>query len=121
MGTSVIATGQEIRSPRGRANAIRAALELRGLETSDPLRSVEIETALSNCLSCKACTKECPSNVNLALLKAELLHARIQRDGLSRQEPLFTSLDKLRKIGCSLPRLPNAALHSFMLRSPAAK
>ena len=40
---------------------------------------------LSNCLSCKACTNECPSNVNLALLKAELLHARIQRHGLTLQ------------------------------------
>jgi succinate dehydrogenase/fumarate reductase-like Fe-S protein len=63
-------TGQEIMSTRGRANAIRAALELRGIKGGDPLRCEELETALSNCLACKACTNECPSNVNLALLKA---------------------------------------------------
>ncbi len=81
MCPTFVATGEEIMSTRGRANAIRAALELRG--TADPLRSEEMEKALSNCLSCKACTSECPSNVNLALLKAELLHARHRRYGLS--------------------------------------
>ena len=68
-------------STRGRANAIRAALDLRATG-DDPLRAQELEDALSNCLSCKACTTECPSNVNLALLKAELIHARYARDGL---------------------------------------
>jgi FAD/FMN-containing dehydrogenase/Fe-S oxidoreductase len=121
MCPTFIATGEEIMSTRGRANAIRAVLELRGLETPDPLRSAELEAALSNCLSCKACTKECPSNVNLALLKAELLHARIQRDGLNWQEWLFSSLDRMGRIGCSMPHLANTALDSFMVRSLAAK
>ena len=78
MCPTFIATGEEIMSTRGRANAIRAALELRGVAGGDPLRCAELDAALSNCLSCKACTTECPSNVNMALLKAELLHARIQ-------------------------------------------
>jgi len=98
MCPTFLVTGEEIMSTRGRANAIRAALEGRGLGKSDPLHSIEMETALGNCLSCKACTTECPSNVNLALLKTELLHARIQRDGLSGLERLFSSLDLLGKI-----------------------
>ncbi len=81
MCPTYLATGEEIMSTRGRANAIRAALEQRDIG-DDRLHSAELEAALSNCLSCKACTNECPSNVNMALLKAELLHARIQRDGL---------------------------------------
>jgi len=80
MCPTYIVTGEEIMSTRGRANAIRASLEQRGLANGDSLCSEEMEAALSNCLSCKACTTECPSNVNMALLKAELLHARIQRD-----------------------------------------
>src|SRR5215472_2402174 len=83
MCPTFIATGEEIMSTRGRANAIRAALELRGLAKPNPLTSRELEMALSNCLSCKACTVECPSNVNMSLLKAELLNGRIRRDGLS--------------------------------------
>jgi len=80
-----------------------------------------MEAALSNCLSCKACTTECPSNVNLALLKAELLHARIQRDGLTTRERLFSSLDLLGKLACRMPRVTNAALGSFFTRTFLAK
>src|SRR5438552_599737 len=85
MCPTFIATGEEIMSTRGRANIIRAALELR-VNGHDPLKSAELDAALSNCLSCKGCTPECPSNVNLALLKAELMHARWRRDGLPLRE-----------------------------------
>ncbi|MEJ0089313.1 MAG: hypothetical protein WDM80_06150 [Limisphaerales bacterium] len=46
MCPTYLATGEEIMSTRGRANAIRMALELRG--TGDPLHSPELEIALSN-------------------------------------------------------------------------
>src|SRR5205814_4826792 len=99
---------------RGRANAIRAALELRFHD--DPLRAAELDAALSNCLSCKACTVECPSNVNLALLKAELTHARYQRDGLPLRERLLSAVDLLGRLGCMMPAVANATLHSPFLR-----
>lgn len=121
MCPTFLATGQEIMSTRGRANAIRAALEQRGLENGDPLKSRELEAALSNCLSCKACTTECPSNVNMALLKAELMHARIQRDGLSLRQRVFSSVDLLGRLGCALPRLANATLEAGWMRGLLAK
>jgi Fe-S oxidoreductase len=71
---------------------------------------VEVEKALSNCLSCKACTTECPSNVNMALLKAELLHARHQRDGLPLRERLLSAVDWLGRAGCLAPDLANDAI-----------
>src|SRR5213075_3056711 len=92
MCPTFIATGEEYMSTRGRANAIRAALELR-TESHDPLCASELEAALSNCLSCKACTTECPSNVNLALLKAELTYARIRRDGLPLRARMLSNVD----------------------------
>ncbi|MGA3179778.1 MAG: FAD-linked oxidase C-terminal domain-containing protein [Verrucomicrobiota bacterium] len=108
------ATGEEFMSTRGRANAIRAALELRGV--SDPLRCAEIEAALSNCLSCKACSTECPSNVNFALLKAEILHGRHQLYGISARERLFSSVDLLGRMGCLAPAVSNRLLASPWLR-----
>jgi len=114
MCPTFLATGEEYMSTRGRANAIRAALELRFQD--DPLRSVELDAALSNCLSCKACTVECPSNVNLALLKAELMHARHQRDGLPLRERILSNVDLLGRLGCMLPALANASLDSPMIR-----
>ena len=96
-------------STRGRANIIRAALELR-TNGCDPLESAELDAALSNCLSCKGCTPECPSNVNLALLKAEMLHARWRRDGLPLRERVLSNVDLLGKLGCLMPRLTNRLL-----------
>jgi FAD/FMN-containing dehydrogenase/Fe-S oxidoreductase len=121
MCPTFIATGEEIMSTRGRANAIRAVLELRGAAAANPLRCAELDAALSNCLSCKACTTECPSNVNMALLKAELLNARIRRDGLSWRERLLTSVDFLGRLGCRMPRLSNAILGSLFMRSLLSK
>jgi FAD/FMN-containing dehydrogenase/Fe-S oxidoreductase len=115
------ATGEEIMSTRGRANAIRAALELRGLKGGSPLWSPELEAALSNCLSCKACANECPSNVNLALLKAELQWARIQRHGLSLRERLFSAVDFLGRLGCKFPRVANELVSSRIVRGLLAR
>lgn len=102
-------TGDELLSTRGRANVIRAALEGR-LGGGDALGSMELERALGSCLGCKACTAECPSNVNLALLKAELLHARAVRDGLTWQQRLLSAVDGLGRLGCLAPDLANEAL-----------
>jgi FAD/FMN-containing dehydrogenase/Fe-S oxidoreductase len=127
MCPTFIATHDEVMSTRGRANIIRAALELRlprndGLGSrrnmtagkpsllGDPLKSAELDAALSNCLSCKGCTPECPSNVNLALLKAEMLHARWRRDGLPLLERILSNVDLLGKLGCLMPRLTNRLL-----------
>jgi FAD/FMN-containing dehydrogenase/Fe-S oxidoreductase len=121
MCPTFIATQDEVMSTRGRANIIRAALErrlprndpesFRGRNMTagkpsllgDPLKSAELDAALSNCLSCKGCTPECPSNVNLALLKAEMLHARWHRDGLPLRERILSNVDLLGKLGCLMP------------------
>src|SRR5437763_422779 len=115
MCPTFIATHDEVMSTRGRANIIRAALELRA-NGHDALKSDELDVALSNCLSCKGCTPECPSNVNLALLKAELLHARWRRDGLPLRERIFSNVDLLGKLGCLTPSLTNRLLDSKAVR-----
>jgi len=131
MCPTFIATHDEVMSTRGRANIIRAALErgfgvrghVRAFESGDmspqskdPMKSAELDAALSNCLSCKGCTPECPSNVNLALLKAEMLHARWRRDGLPLRERILSNVDLLGKLGCLIPRLTNRLLGSKAAR-----
>src|SRR5882724_4541156 len=115
MCPTFLATGEEVMSTRGRANIIRAALELR-VNGHDPLRSAELDAALSNCLSCKGCTPECPSNVNLALLKADMLYARYQRDGLPLRERVLSHVDLLGRLGCMMPAIANATLDSPTIR-----
>lgn len=109
------ATGDEVMSTRGRANAIRASLELRvGNET---VWSPELNHALATCLSCKACSSECPSNVNMPLLKAELLHARHKAEGLTLRERLLSRVDLIGKAGTLFPKLANAVIASGVIRS----
>ena len=116
MCPTFMATGEEVMSTRGRANIIRAALELH-VNGRDALKSEELDAALSNCLSCKGCTSECPSNVNLALLKAQMLHARWRRDGLPLRERIFSNVDVLGRIGCAVPALANPILDVKPLRA----
>jgi Fe-S oxidoreductase/FAD/FMN-containing dehydrogenase len=115
MCPTFLATGEEVMSTRGRANVIRKILQWRE-NGNDPLESEELDAALSNCLSCKGCTPECPSNVNLALLKAELLYAAIRKHGLALRERILSRPDLLGEIGCVFPRMANAALRFPPLR-----
>jgi Fe-S oxidoreductase len=57
----------------------------------------------------------------MALLKAELLHARIRRDGLSWRERVFSAVDFWGKLGCRVPWLANFALDSLVMRTVLAK
>ncbi|GLW62675.1 lactate dehydrogenase [Actinomadura rubrobrunea] len=65
-------TRDEVHSTRGRARVL--AEMLRGSTVTDGWRSDEVMAALDLCLSCKACARECPVNVDMATYKAEFLH-----------------------------------------------
>jgi len=117
MCPTFLATGEEVMSTRGRANTIRAVLEGRIADSADPLTSKALEEALDYCLACKACKKECPSNVDMALLKAELMHARHQREGVTLLERLVSRFDLIGRAGCIAPGLANATLRVGWVRA----
>ncbi len=79
MCPSYMATLDERHATRGRGNALRLAISGQlALLPGDPAhRGVpqwndeETKKTLDLCLSCKACKTECPSNVDIARLKAE--------------------------------------------------
>ncbi len=112
-------THLEMLSTRGRANLIRWVLQP-GFE-GDGLRSAELDAALDSCLSCKACATECPSNVNLSLLKAELLNARIRKHGRSARQRLIGAVDLLGRTGCMFPRVANKITGSILFRTFLSK
>jgi Fe-S oxidoreductase len=110
MCPTFVATGEDVMATRGRANTIRAVLEGRVDAEVDPLLSPSLEKALENCLSCKACTTECPSNVNMALLKAELLYAKIRKYGVPLSARMVSRVDILGELASLAPRLANATM-----------
>ncbi len=109
------ATGDEALSTRGRATIIRAALEGR-FEEPSRIAAAELDEVLGSCLACKACATECPSNVDLARLKAELGHARHREHGVPPADRLIAAADLLGRFGTLLPGLANAALANRPLR-----
>ncbi|SMQ14266.1 FAD/FMN-containing dehydrogenase [Streptomyces sp. Ag82_O1-12] len=72
MCPSYRATGEENDSTRGRARMLQEMV--RGEAVSDGWRSTEVKDALDLCLSCKACSSDCPVGVDMATYKAEFLH-----------------------------------------------
>ncbi|WP_260605012.1 FAD-binding and (Fe-S)-binding domain-containing protein [Streptomyces sp. WAC 01420] len=72
MCPSYRATGEENDSTRGRARMLQEMV--RGETVTDGWRSAEVRDALDLCLSCKACSSDCPVGVDMATYKAEFLH-----------------------------------------------
>jgi len=77
MCPSYRATGDEQHVTRGRANSLRLALS--GQLGPDALGSDAMAEAVSLCLSCKGCKRECPTGVDMAKLKIEVLATRPKR------------------------------------------
>src|SRR5690606_12550051 len=87
MCPSYMVTRDEEHSTRGRANLLRQALN--GILPLEELHGDRIHDALDLCVECKACKAECPSGVDLAKLKYEVLTRRHEEHGLPFRARLF--------------------------------
>ncbi|MGB8486888.1 MAG: FAD-binding and (Fe-S)-binding domain-containing protein, partial [Xanthobacteraceae bacterium] len=74
-------TGEEKDVTRGRANTLRLAVT--GQLGPDALTSDAMAETLKLCVSCKACRRECPTGVDMARMKIEVLATRAEQHGLS--------------------------------------
>ena len=101
-------TLEERDSTRGRANALRAALDGR-LPLAD-LASDAVHEAMDLCIGCKACKVECPAGVDMARLKIETSAARGAARGFAPRAQLFARLNALDRVASRAPRLANAVL-----------
>ena len=98
-------TKDERDSVRGRANSLRLALS--GQLGTDALTSDEMMETLKLCVACKGCKRECPTGVDMAKLKTEVLAARIERQGLSLHDRLVAYLPRYAPLASKLPWLAN--------------
>jgi FAD/FMN-containing dehydrogenase/Fe-S oxidoreductase len=72
MCPSYVATRNEKDSTRGRARALQEAVDGRLL--TGGLASPELHEALDLCLSCKGCANDCPTGIDMASYKSEVLN-----------------------------------------------
>jgi len=90
---------------RGRANTLRLAIT--GQLGPDALTSHEMAETLKLCVSCKACRRECPTGVDMARMKIEVLQARAQKFGLSLHDRLVGYLPRYAPYAARWPWLFN--------------
>jgi Fe-S oxidoreductase len=90
--------------------ALTGQLGLNGL--TDPA----VKEALDLCLECKACKSECPTNVDMARLKAEFLHQYYQKHGLPWRNRLFGNVAVLGKWGRRCAPLSNWITRNRLVR-----
>ena len=92
MCPSFRATGEEQHLTRGRANTLRLALS--GKLGAEGLTSPAVRDAMDLCVSCKGCKRECPTGVDMAKMKIEVLHQYLQNHSLSLKDRLVAYLPR---------------------------
>jgi FAD/FMN-containing dehydrogenase/Fe-S oxidoreductase len=104
MCPSFMATRDEKNTTRARANILREFLSKPG---DDPWDHREIYEILDLCLSCKGCKSECPSNVDMAKLKAEFLQHWYDRNGIPLRTRAIAWITSFNRIGALVPSVFN--------------
>ncbi|RPI11346.1 MAG: anaerobic glycerol-3-phosphate dehydrogenase subunit C, partial [Zetaproteobacteria bacterium] len=111
---SYMVTLEEEHSTRGRANALRAAIN--GHLPAEALTSPRMYEVFDLCLECKGCKAECPSNVDMAKLKYEFLAQYYAANGTPLRARLFANIETLNKLGCACAPLSNWVANSAPAR-----
>ena len=105
MCPSYMATRNEKDTTRARANILREFLTHSTKENRYDHK--EIYDVMSLCLSCKACKSECPSNVDMAKLKAEFLQHYYDANGVPLRSKLIANFTATAKLGSIAPSIYN--------------
>ncbi len=111
MCPSYMATKDEKDTTRARANILREILT--HSEKSNPFNSDEIFEVMDLCLSCKGCKSECPSNVDVAKLKAEFQYQYYKDNPIPFGVKMMGNFSKWNKLSSIWPGFSN-----FILSNP---
>jgi len=114
MCPSYRATKDEKDTTRARANTLREFLT--HSDQINKFNHQELKDVFDLCLSCKACASECPSNVDVAALKAEFLYQYQKVNGIPFRTKMFADNVKYNKLGSIAPWLTNAVLNTTLTK-----
>jgi FAD/FMN-containing dehydrogenase/Fe-S oxidoreductase len=104
------ATREEKDTTRGRARVLQEMLAPGGPVRD--WRSPEVHEALDLCLSCKGCSRDCPTGVDMASYKAEVLHQSYRRRLRPRPHYALGQLPRWADLAARAPRAVNALMSS---------
>ena len=101
MCPSYMATRDEKDTTRARANILREILT--NSNDKNPFANEEIKEVMDLCLSCKGCSSECPSNVDMAKLKAEWQYQYYKENGIPTRSKRIGNFSKSMKLASMAP------------------
>ncbi len=119
MCPSYMVTRNERDTTRGRANTLREFLTRSNKENR--FDHEEIKETMDLCLSCKGCKSECPSNVDVAKLKAEFLQHYYDANGVPFRTRMISNFNNANKLAAMLPGIYNFAFKNRLSASAAKK
>ena len=119
MCPSFIGTREEEHSTRGRANALRAIIS--GALPHTEFTDERLQEVLDLCLGCKACKAECPSNVDMAKIKYEVMAHYHKANGLPLHRRLFGEIGALAPLGSMFSPFSNWAVNNGISKWIAEK
>lgn len=114
MCPSYMATRNEKDTTRARANILREMLTHSPKENR--FDNPEIKEVYDLCLSCKGCKSECPSNVDVAKLKAEFLQHYYDANGVPLRSRMIANFGRLSGLASLVPWAYNGVLGTPALR-----
>lgn len=105
MCPTYMATREEDKTTRARANMLREYMNRP--ENDNSLFQKDVYSILDLCLSCKGCKGECPSNVDMAKIKAEFLQQYYDENGIPFRSWLIAYLPRFGKLAMAMRPLTN--------------
>jgi FAD/FMN-containing dehydrogenase/Fe-S oxidoreductase len=98
-------SGDETMSTRARSNVIREVLThgINNLTFNAP----ELYEVLQSCLACKGCKAECPSNVDMTRIRAELLQQIYDEKGTPLRSWMVARMAKVESLGALVTPIYN--------------
>jgi len=114
MCPTFMATRDEDKSTRGRANVLREFFYSSG--NTNSFSRQEIYDILDLCISCKACKSECPSSVDISKLKAEFLQHYYDIRGIPFRSKIVAYLPRLNELAVFLNPLTNIIMKTSLFK-----
>ena len=115
MCPTYMASRDEDKTTRGRANILREFLMAPGGKS--PFDKAEIYQILDLCISCKACKSECPSNVDMAKMKAEFMQHYYDIHGIPLRSRLVAYLPRIERLAMLVQPIANFVMSTRIFRS----
>ena len=123
-------SGDELKTTRARANVLREILTRGSLSVVNSqfsthsslftLHSSLLKEVLDSCLACKGCKSECPSNVDMTRLRAEILQHYYDKHGTPFRSFMVARMAQIEKLGAMVRPLYNFfaswSLSSFLIK-----